>query len=402
MTLNLTRTPGQVYVDDTPPQKSHIVTMLNEMIAGIGAGDVMAHRPGDNPTGYQLNGAMPGDSAFGKAIIAESQIRINGPLVALEPGTALEYRASFFRTVNSQDPDNNAVQVGIQWFNAAKEVISGQPVITRTGLSVSTGRIEVLRVIGAGLPTGDLFLAPPVGAVYCRIWIQFYGVGHRTGSDILMLRTIPSWVKDALNVRAEGVFTPDGDFEWPENWIPETRIERAYTTDPAFEFPSAWIPGEVITGTIFVDYDGGQDAGRDGRSWKNRVKTLERAAELATLYASEGQNGGQWTVVMSSTTHYTNGELAMPDNCYVRGMGTPRSTTVRPNAGYEVSNVFLMGSGGGTRRASTRAAGGSMTWRTRPRGSRWPCGLARCSRGPSGSTGSSPSAMHRLASSRAA
>ena len=81
----------------------------------------------------------------------------------------------------------------------------------------------------------------------------------------------------------------------------------------------------------------GNDA-RDGLSWRNAVRTIERALELA--WASNEPTLIEWA---PEQVVYSNGHLDMPDNCVIKA--AHRTVFMRPNPGFEERNVFRMGSG---------------------------------------------------------
>ena len=76
----------------------------------------------------------------------------------------------------------------------------------------------------------------------------------------------------------------------------------------------------------------------DGLSWRNAVRTIEHALELA--WANTEPTLIEWA---PEAVVYTNGHLDMPDNCVIKA--THRTVFLRPNPGFEERNVFRMGSG---------------------------------------------------------
>ena len=76
----------------------------------------------------------------------------------------------------------------------------------------------------------------------------------------------------------------------------------------------------------------------DGFSWRNAVRTIEKALELA--WANNAPTLIEWA---PDHVVYSNGHLDMPDDCVIKA--THRTVFIRPNPGFEERNVFRMGSG---------------------------------------------------------
>lgn len=90
-----------------------------------------------------------------------------------------------------------------------------------------------------------------------------------------------------------------------------------------------------VENTLFVQ-KGGNDY-NSGKSWNDAFLTIEKALEAATARAS------LTLIDIGPGTYTTQGHLDMPDNTLIRA--AHRSVTIRPEAGFEVRNVFRMGSG---------------------------------------------------------
>lgn len=90
-----------------------------------------------------------------------------------------------------------------------------------------------------------------------------------------------------------------------------------------------------VTNVIFVQKDGDDD--NDGTSWSTAYATIEKAIE-------DAQTRDDITLIDLAPGEYeTEGNLDMPDNCMIRCVH--RSVVIRPKSGFEVNNVFRMGSG---------------------------------------------------------
>lgn len=96
-------------------------------------------------------------------------------------------------------------------------------------------------------------------------------------------------------------------------------------------------PGALptIAKTLYVASNGNNS--NDGLSEFTPFATIEKAIEVATARAES-------TIIkVGPGIYYTNGHIDLPDNCIIQGVH--RAVIVRPNPGYEVRNVFRMGSG---------------------------------------------------------
>jgi len=90
-----------------------------------------------------------------------------------------------------------------------------------------------------------------------------------------------------------------------------------------------------IANTIFVTVDG--DDANSGDSEYDPLATIERALEIATSRSSA-------TLIKVGPGPYTTeGHLDMPDNCIIQA--AHRAAFIRPKPGFEVRNLFRMGSG---------------------------------------------------------
>lgn len=90
-----------------------------------------------------------------------------------------------------------------------------------------------------------------------------------------------------------------------------------------------------IARTIYVATNGSNT--NSGVSEYEPLLTIEKALEQATL------RNDTTVIKVGPGVYYTNGHLDLPDNCILQGVH--RSVFIRPNPGYEVKNVFRMGSG---------------------------------------------------------
>jgi hypothetical protein len=92
---------------------------------------------------------------------------------------------------------------------------------------------------------------------------------------------------------------------------------------------------EPIANTLYVSTIG--DDNNTGQSEYEPLATIEEAISRATARAS------LTLIKIGPGVYETEGHLDLPDNCVVQG--THRGVFIRPKPGFEVRNVFRMGSG---------------------------------------------------------
>ena len=112
--------------------------------------------------------------------------------------------------------------------------------------------------------------------------------------------------------------------------------KRVYTDDnQPVEKIVEFVSNVTFDNIIFVSLDGADT--NVGSSWSKSVRTFEKALEIA-------QTKGPLTLIDVAPGRYqTRGHLDMPDNTMIRC--AHRTVVVEPEPGYEVRNVFRMGSG---------------------------------------------------------
>lgn len=114
------------------------------------------------------------------------------------------------------------------------------------------------------------------------------------------------------------------------------RKESATVASEIQRYPSVAGIEYTVQNVIHIKSNG-NDA-YDGLSWRNAVRTIERA--LAMAWANNAPTLIEWA---PESVVYTEGHLDMPDNCVIKA--THRTVFVRPKPGFEKRNVFRMGSG---------------------------------------------------------
>ena len=95
------------------------------------------------------------------------------------------------------------------------------------------------------------------------------------------------------------------------------------------------LPSTDIANTVFVTATGNDS--NSGSSELNAVATIERALQIAS------GRGTTTLIKVGPGVYETEGHLDLPDNTIIQA--THRTVFIRPKAGFEVRNVFRMGSG---------------------------------------------------------
>jgi len=91
---------------------------------------------------------------------------------------------------------------------------------------------------------------------------------------------------------------------------------------------------------IYVSQDGYSSSEANG-SYLKPYSTLEEAISAAQILAETAPVA----ISVLPGTYYTNGNLALPDNCSIMGVNGQYSTTIVMNEGFETQNCILVGSG---------------------------------------------------------
>ncbi len=149
----------------------------------------------------------------------------------------------------------------------------------------------------------------------------------------------------------------DFDMELTKQWEPNMDEDNYFAiknvkTDETEKISYRQFFDEIARKTekalkVHVAIDGDDDA---PGTILQPVGTLERAAELALEKAggSYNRNGLNDPVHISvgPGTHYTKGNIKLPDDCSITSTSGQYATVVQALPGYETENCFLLGSGG--------------------------------------------------------
>lgn len=105
--------------------------------------------------------------------------------VSVETGRIRELRTVVSRFVNSPDPNNDSVRIGVAWLDRFKQVISTGVAFDIADLLVASGRLTRTAYVSASAGPG-ITLVAPAGAAYFRPFVQMFGAGALTDVEIFV------------------------------------------------------------------------------------------------------------------------------------------------------------------------------------------------------------------------
>lgn len=313
-------------------------------------GDVGARcRPGDTPAAFvaaPVAGLRPGLPALSSDLV---DIGDNGSVarltteatVSMRVGVAIEanriYRARWIvqRRVDTRDPSNNAVRLGIAWLDRYRRALSGPSgfsvVKDLRSLKVSDGR-QVVSTTFSRFGVGSLTAAPPT-AVRAAGFVQKFGGDDAVDielidiTDITDLASLPDLSSEALAQIGALV---------SQNLSPRLAAVESATTSPnslAFatqaDAAAAMIPANVTT----IQTRGLASAG-DGSSGLYKRTTTEIAfTNPSTSFQS--QDGAFWLRIESVVDRVQRGQVGPESVSY---FGAQRAVTSAVGVGaYDVT-----------------------------------------------------------------
>lgn len=165
-----------------------------------------AQRPGDSP--YLFTRDTAGGDAINNAPLAPSEVgfdddgdivRVAGAdliatryMLSLEPGRNYRTRFVFRRRVNPVDPSGDTVQIGVFWYDQARNALAGasQFTIIENVPNVTTGSGRVTREKTISRDGGSGVLVPPAGARYARPYIQTFGATPQTDFEVIGIQDV--------------------------------------------------------------------------------------------------------------------------------------------------------------------------------------------------------------------
>lgn len=116
-------------------------------------------------------------STYGRAAQIDGA-GIVAPMAAwrLEPGHLYRLRFVVRRVVDTEDPSNDAVRLGVRWLDAAKAGAGSTALANILDLTVEAGRVEYVFTLAAAAAP-DVDAVPPASGIYFRPFVQAFGSG---------------------------------------------------------------------------------------------------------------------------------------------------------------------------------------------------------------------------------
>jgi hypothetical protein len=150
-------------------------------------------RPADRPgeaIGFftsAVDGEPSGLSPLPSSAVVTSQYgkvaKIDGagvvaPVAAwrIEPGHLYRVRFVVFRAVDTEDPSNDAVRLGVRWLGSGKTGVGTTELANVLDLTVEDGRVERVFTL-ATAAASDVDATPPAGSIYFRPFVRAFGAG---------------------------------------------------------------------------------------------------------------------------------------------------------------------------------------------------------------------------------
>lgn len=132
---------------------------------------------GDPITLQPMSDSVASASPFGKVAALNGAGTI-APISAwrIEPGHVYRVRFVVQRSVDTDDPSNDAVRLGVRWLKADKTGVSTTELANLLDLTVSDGRVEYIFTL-ATTGASDIDAVSPAGAVYFRPLVRTFGGG---------------------------------------------------------------------------------------------------------------------------------------------------------------------------------------------------------------------------------
>lgn len=149
--------------------------------------------------------AVPAVGENGAAVaIAGAGLVASRQAFRIEPGR--EYRIRFVvqRSVNTEDPANDAVRLGVRWLDKNKAGISSQHLANLLDVTVASGRIEFQFNISL-TDASNIDAIPVGGAIYFRPYVQAFGGGVTLVEviEVTDLTLSADWSPDVSEYRRE-------------------------------------------------------------------------------------------------------------------------------------------------------------------------------------------------------
>ncbi|MGQ3213017.1 MAG: hypothetical protein ACT6U0_28560 [Shinella sp.] len=133
---------------------------------------------GDPAVLAPLPGAAAVASAYGN-VVKIAGAGIVAPVAAwrIEPGHLYRVRFVVRRAVDTEDPANDAVRLGVRWLKSDKTGAATTELANLLDITVADGRVEYVFTL-ATVGADDVDAAPPADGVYFRPFIRTFGGGE--------------------------------------------------------------------------------------------------------------------------------------------------------------------------------------------------------------------------------
>ena len=276
------------------------------------------YRPGDAPDFFDVTNAVPGVSVHGSVMrFSGAGTARSKASVPVQPGDSYIFRVAYSRLQDSNDPANDGIRAGVDWYNGAGVKLSEQILHSNNNLTVITGRVEFTTSLG--LPgVADVDVYAPESARYAVPWFYAYGANHITDLEICGFITSPNSVPQVVS--ADDLVIPV-DFKWPAGTIPA----GAGVSDPY-----------TVARTFYVTM-AGSDANA-GTSLSVPLATIGAALIKVAALAVPG------IVIVQPGEYIVQPDTNIPPNCTLYGYDL-RATKVSLPPGLQENNMFRLDSG---------------------------------------------------------
>lgn len=278
----------------------------------------MEFRPGDAPDFYEVVNAVPAVSSNGSVMrFSGSGTAYGKAFVPVQPTDKYVFRVAYSRALDSNDPANDGIRAGVDWYNGADVKISEQVLHSNNNLTVNSGRVEFTTT--AALPgVAGVSVYAPSSARYAKPWFRTFGGNHLTDLEICGFIVSPTVAVPIIE--ADDIVIPPG-FQWPLGTIPP----GGGVSDPY-----------TVARTIYVTMAGSDaNAGTSLSIPKATIGSALAAVAALNVPAMVVVHPGEYTV---------QPDTDIPANCALYGYDL-RVTKLSLPSGLQENNMFRLNSG---------------------------------------------------------
>lgn len=276
------------------------------------------YRPGDAPDFFEATNATPNVSVGGSVMRFSGAGSVYSKVsVPFQPNDRYTFRVAYSRLQDSNDPANDGIRAGVDWYNAAGTKISEQILHSNNNLTTLSGRVEFTTSVALPGVAGVNVYAPS-SARYAKPWFRTYGGNHLTDLEICGLVYAPTPAPAVIE--ADDIVIPPG-FQWPAGSIP----------------PGAGVSDPYTVARTFYVTMAGSDA--------NAGTSLSvPKATIGSALASAAALNAPAIVIVHPGEYEVQPDTDIPPNCALYGYDL-RVTKLRLPAGQEENNMFRLNSG---------------------------------------------------------